>query len=376
MPKITLTDLSVQKLKTPGTYWDAALPAFGVRVGKTAKTFILIRDGGRRIKLGRYPKISLQAARQKAISVEHNPNAAPRLTLEDGIKRYLDTHVRPNYRPRSAYNTERLLTLYTNSLAKKTMPDLKSADFTSIFDTLKPSEANHAFAALRTFFRWADRREYCANPLAKLEAPAKSKSRERVLTDKELKTVWQACQDDTYGKIVRLLILTGQRRGEIAALRRDWITADHITFPASITKNAQQHTIPLVGNAQRLVADAVRVIDQLDSGKVATDDAKCPPLLFPSSKTGRVLIGWQKLKGELDKRCGVAGWTLHDLRRTFSTLHAKIGTHPHVTEALLNHKSGTISPIAKIYNRYRWEKEMRDAMQLYEAYIVKLCSAA
>lgn len=144
MPKITLTDLSVQKLKTPGTYWDAALPAFGVRIGKSAKTFILIRDGGRRIKLGRYPKISLQAARQKAISEDHDPNTAPRLTLEEGIKRYLHTHVRPNYRPRSSYNTERLLTLYSASLAQKPMQDLKSSDFTTIFDTLKPSEANLA----------------------------------------------------------------------------------------------------------------------------------------------------------------------------------------------------------------------------------------
>jgi integrase len=185
-------------------------------------------------------------------------DAAPSLALEEGIERYLEAHVRPNYRPRSAHNTERLLTLYAGALSKKLMVDLKSNDFTDIFDTLQPSEANHAFGALRTFFRWAERRDYCSNPLSKLEAPAKSKSRERVLTENELKAVWHACPDDSFGSIVKLLILTGQRRGEIAAIEAAWFQNDHLWFPAHITKNGEAHTIPLSARAQQILVAAFK----------------------------------------------------------------------------------------------------------------------
>src|SRR5690606_22371053 len=96
-------------------------------------------------------------------------------------------------------------------------------------------------------------------------------------------------------------------------------------------------------------------------------------LLFPSERTGGRISGWNKLKAAFDKRCQIAPWTLHDLRRTFATLHARIGTPPHITERLLNHKtSSTLTPIAKVYNKHQYFNEMRAAMEAYDAYISRL----
>lgn len=396
MQKIRLTDLTIPSLP-PGMYWDNLLPGFGVRVGRRSKAFITVR-GGQRTTLGRYPDISLKTARSKAAVVlngSHDATAAK--TLEEAVSDYLELYVRPNYRPRSAYNTERLLKGKTAHLEKRYLTTLTAKDFHLIFDTLKPSQANHVFGAYQTFFNWCEKREYCTNPLAKLDKPSKEQGRKRVLTDAELKAIWHACEDDAYGKIVRMLLLTGQRRGEISALESGWLQCqltaspvdirqpdiNFITFPPNITKNGEEHTIPLSETASAMIAASFRVsqpcADQDDPAlptfrgtNLASPNSN---LLFPSSKTGLVIIGFQKMKRELNKRSGVTDWTLHDLRRTFATRLADLGVLPHVIERCLNHTSGTISPLAKRYNRALYLTEMKAAFDVWDAHISRLISA-
>ena len=200
-----------------------------------------------------------------------------------------------------------------------------------------------------------------------MKKPAKEKSRSRVLSPIELKAVWQACPDDNFGRIVQLLILTGQRRGEAAAIRSDWLDGHLLTFPAHITKNGAEHQLPLGPFAHALLAKTLPASDGPRGGTVSAR------LLFPSAKTGRVITGWAKLKDALDQRSNVTNWTLHDLRRTFATVHAEIGTPPHITEILLNHKtSDHLTPISKIYNRFRYQNECRQAMCRYEQHIRNL----
>lgn len=183
--------------------------------------------------------------------------------------------------------------------------------------------------------------------------------------------MWNACEDDSFGQIVRMLILTGQRRGEIAALDNSWLADGTITFPASITKNGEEHTIPLAGNAQSLLAEALQECKDAKRDETVISNSH---LLFPSSKTGAALVGFQKMKWDLDKRSGVTGWTLHDLRRTWSTKSADLGTPPHIIERCLNHLTGSMTPLARRYNQHQYVAEMREAFERHDAYISRLIS--
>jgi integrase len=154
-----------------------------------------------------------------------------------------------------------------------------------------------------------------------------------------------------------LLILTGQRRGEIAALKRAWVDHEKITLPAVLTKNGREHVLPIGARAQRVIRLA-------GSG---------PGLLFPARGLPNTpFSGWSKSKKALDRISGVKDWTLHDLRRTFSSGLAALGTPLHVTEKLLNHVSGSISGVAAIYNRHTYMDEMRSAITAWETRLESL----
>jgi len=181
----------------------------------------------------------------------------------------------------------------------------------------------------------------------------KSVSRSRVLTDDELRRVWVAIDEcGTFGAIVKLLILTGQRRGETAALQSSWIKIDAITLPKEITKNGREHTFPIGTMAASLLAE------RSTSGG-----------LFLARWRQTNFSGWSKSKAALDKLSGVSGWTLHDLRRTFATNLAALGTPIHVTERLLNHVSGTQSGIVAVYQRHSYMPEMRKAVEAWERHL-------
>jgi len=198
--------------------------------------------------------------------------------------------------------------------------------------------------------------------MANMQPPRTLPTRERVLTDQELASVYREALDHPYpfGPIVALLALTGQRKGETVALEWGWIDEDErkITLPASHTKNKHTHVFPY-GDA----VDAVlRRLPRMGKN------------LFPS-RTGAAttFIGFGKSKARFDKELDdVEPYTLHDLRRTFSSTLAKLGTPIHVTEKLLNHISGTVSGVAAIYNRHSYMDEMRAAIATYEAHLANL----
>jgi len=132
-----------------------------------------------------------------------------------------------------------------------------------------------------------------------------------------------------------------------------------ITLPASLTKNGREHTFPFGPLAARELNNAVR------HGE----------LLFSEPDTADVSFRrWSRAKIDFDRKCKIEHWTLHDLRRTFATVHARTGTPPHVTERILNHQTGTLSAVAKIYNRYSYLTEMREAMCGYEQELLRIFS--
>jgi integrase len=261
-------------------------------------------------------------------------------------------------RPRSAYQLSRNLTRHF----QWTMPldHITHQDVLTALDGIEaPSQRAHALKDIRTFFNWCIPRYIKSSPCVGIRRPAQ-KPRNRVLADDELSKVWHRAREIgyPYGTIVLLLILTGQRLGEIAGLRWEWIEDDTATFPADFTKNARASKIPIGALARRIIEETPRHSF----------------LLFPArGHATRPFNGFGASKESLDK-CGVKNFTHHDLRRTFATSMARLGVRIEVTEKLLNHVSGSMGGIVGVYQRHDFLDEMREAVSRYETWLSHVLS--
>lgn len=365
-----LTDILIKSLKVPAsgqkTHFDDALPGFGVRVSQGgSKSFVVMFGPERRLKtIGRYPELSLADARREAkrVQVEALTAVAPLprhepVPFDTARARFLaDSKLRHKERTYTDY--DRLLRRHFSY--DKDIDALSRADIVTSIEKLAatPSEQHHAFVAIRAMMNWCVKRAI----LDHSQVPGltfRSTTRSNVLSDTDLKAVYHRAiaTGYPYGSIVQLLILTGQRRGEIAALRRSWIEDELIVFPAGFTKNKREHRCPLSPLAQALIKSLPDIGDMLFPARGVPDHP---------------FNGWGKSKERFDKPLEVAAYTLHDLRRTFSSNLARLGTPIHVTEKLLNHVSGTVSGVAAIYNRYSYLDEMRAALALHDEHLAKL----
>ncbi len=322
----------------------------------------------KRVTIGRYPLLSLAKAREIARTLlaeatlnKHGHNS---IAFEDAIEVFFKMHCAQNNKPSTAAETERLLKRhFLPRFRRRHLEDITTGQIVNVIDSLidRPGECNHAFTAIRTFFRWACRRRYLRHsPCEGLQLPAKYVSRTRVLSDDELVRVFRATSElGAYGAIVKMLLLTGQRLNEIASLRADYIDTKKqtITLPPALTKNSREHTFPYGSMVAQMIALRPK-----------------EGLLFPTrNDTGVSYNNWSTAKHALDKLCPIAEhWTLHDLRRTFATNLAALKVPLHVVEKLLNHASGSISGIAAIYNRHAYEDEMREAIAAWEMHLTGL----
>ncbi len=368
MPNRRLTDFSIRSLPVPAsgqtTYWDDAVSGFGVRVSQGGtRSFVLVNGHDRkRHTIGRYPTLSLADARAEAkrIIAQLTLGTHPVKTssFDDGLRTFLAMCEQRN-KPGTAKEYARLLRRhFLPVFDRRSLGEITTRDVSRVLDHLvsAPSECFHATVAVKIFFRWAAQRGLIRdNPCEHLRPATKSTPRDRALADiEQAKVICAAKQFGfPFGTIVLLLALTGQRRGEIAALQWQWI--DHeartITLPASLTKNKRKHTFPY----------GQRVADILDAIPRQGD------LLFPARGRPDVpYSGWSKNKITLDRVCQIELWTLHDLHRTFATNLAALSTPPHIVEKLLNHASGTISGVAAVYNRHAYMDEMRAAIDAWE----------
>jgi integrase len=195
-----------------------------------------------------------------------------------------------------------------------------------------------------------------SNPVAGTNDPESGPARERVLDDRELAAVWHAAGADDFGKVVKLLILTGARRTEVGGMAWSELNGSTWTIPAQRAKNGRQHTLPLSGLALSIIESVPQ--------RVGRD------LLFGERGT-RGFSSWAFAKGTLDSRLGdkVAKWTLHDLRRTAATRMCDLGVMPHVVEQILNHQSGHRAGIVGIYNRSSYANEVRAALALWSDHV-------
>jgi integrase len=294
MPKTHLTDVVVSRLKIPGTYFDESTPAFAIRVGKNRKTWFVIRGREReRTNIGQYPAVSLADARKEAKKLlTEEPAKHSKMTFAGAYEEFKEAI--KTKKPRTQRDYKRVIDKYLlPKLGSKKLSELEYEDFTRITDKLAPSEKSHCPAVARTFLRWCVKppRRYIAHSPLEGVLIVPGKARKRILKPAELKTVWDAAtvMGYPYGTIVHLLILTGQRKSEIANLRRTWIDQKRrtITLPEWVCKNSREHTFPY-GD---MVAAELESVPRLNS----TD------LLFPSIVSDeRPISGWSKYKKRLE----------------------------------------------------------------------------
>jgi integrase len=277
----------------------------------------------------------------------------PLATLIDEWKElYLKPRRRAHYAREAPAALRRIFKKYLSTGAAKLDP----AALVRVHDALAkehPAMASRAISYGSAAYSWAIGRHVLKdNPFANIRVTP-ARSRERVLTDEELRILWAATEGPgAYDSVVRLLILTGQRRQEIAAMTWGELSSDLsvLTLPSTRTKNHAVHRVPLSRQAREVIG-------------TRPDSVDAKQLVFPGRDGDNVLNGWGTCKKRLDKKCGFTDWTLHDLRRTVATNLQKLGVRLEVTEAVLNHVSGSRKGIIGVYQKYTWDVEKVDALQ-------------
>jgi len=392
----SITIRAVQALKPGETIWDAdhreAVRGFGVRRQRDQATYVLkYRVFGRQrfVTIGPHggpwtPGLARREAKRLLGLVADGKDPADekakaRLQAADTLRVIADQYLRnakQRLKPRTYSEIERYLLVSWKSLHPFSVFQITrrhiSARIADIASDHGKVSAARARTALSSMFNWAIREGFdiAANPVLGTNRPAQPGSRERVLTETELSAIWWASGEDDYGRIVRLLLLTAQRRDEVGSMQ--WAELDTIsglwTLPGARTKNHREHLLPLVPAALALLPPRREGRDFLfGDGPRRSGDPH------------RGFSGWSKSKAALDERIAEAlgeplpHWTVHDLRRSASTVMAdRLGVLPHIVEAILNHVSGHRAGVAGVYNRARYAAEMREALQLWAQYVAAL----
>jgi integrase len=377
MPKLSERVFSDAFLRTVKTterkdYYDATQHGLGIRVSPSGRKtwFVMCRVSGRqtRFTIGRYPEIGLAAVRQEAarlledLASGKRPKRTPTATFASVM---VDWLARDQSRKRSADEKLRALTrdvlprFGTLPIGAITRSDVRLL-LDSIVDRGAVIHANRVLAYLRRLFNWAVEREIVeTSPAEMIKPPTSERSRDRTLTHNELIRVWVALADipEPFGPFFRMIILTGQRRSEVANAR--WSEIDladaEWTIPANRSKNAKAHIVHLSQPALGIL-----------SGLHRTEGSD---LVFTT--TGSTPIsGFSKAKARIDEVSGVSAWTIHDLRRTFATLATgELEIQPAVVDKILNHSSGAVTGVAAVYQRHAYLEQRRKAMDAWGRYV-------
>jgi integrase len=342
------------------------------------------------------------ADRKAAAAAERAKRTRNRLTLRVLIEDWNRHHLAKR-RPRYAEEAVRALSRTFADALDDAAEDLDRATVVRALDALmrrgarkdggtdKPKGAamtGRTAAYGRAAFAWAVKRGMlAANPFADLPVAQSVAKRERVLCDDEIGDIWRAAGEMAapYGSLIRLLILTGQRRGEVAGMTWGELSEDLATWtlPGSRTKNGIAHVVPLSGPARDLLR-SVLLADENEVKRIMADGRTSGALVLPGA-LGTAFAGWSKAKRALDdvilrarrdRATGIPApsvpWNVHDLRRTVATGLQRLGVRLEVTEAVLNHVSGTRGGIAGVYQRHDWATEKRAALDSWAAHVVSI----
>jgi integrase len=365
--KVTISAIA----KLDGWLWDTHVTGFGAR-RQTNGVFYYVRyrhNGQQTVhSIGRHGPLTPDTARARAKqllgTVAGGTDPFAQALAGEGfaasIDRYLERK-RSALKPNSFSEAERYLRNHSAPLHRLRLDQIDRRKVAALLGEVEtsrgPVSRNRLRNALSAFFSWCVQEGLLdANPVTGTGKANENGGRERVLTHDELHKLWRGLGDDPFSNVVRLLLLTGQRRNEIGKLQ--WSEVDlargMIVLPPERTKNSREHSLPLSRQAQAIL--------------------EC----LPHRNTTGFLFGkrgfsdWDRGKQELDQRLGIAPYRLHDLRRTCATGMAELGVQPHIIEAVLNHVSGHKGGVAGIYNRAKYEGEMRDALTKWADHVEAL----
>jgi integrase len=384
--KQTALGMSVPDGKDEHFAWDDDLPGLGVRLrkgasGQSASWVCQYRINGRqrRESLGDIRKITLEDARKIArqrfaqVELGIDPAAdrararaeavAAKLTLASVVERYLDAR-QAALRQSTFKAAKHYFAVQWKPLRDLPLDAIKRADVAARLQEIVKAHgrtsAARARANLSALFSWAMREGLCEhNPVIATNRPDEGiKPRERVLADAELRAIWNACQDDDFSRIVKMLLLTGCRREEIGGLKRSEVSFDTgaMIIAGERTKNGRTLELGLPALA----------LDILRSAPVREGRD------YFFGRFGGPFAGWAAGKVCHDARIvltsgkPLAPWTLHDLRRTFRTGLGRLGVAPHIAELAVNHVKGGIQAV---YDKYRYQCEINAALALWADHV-------
>ena len=384
MPKRALTAASVDRIKPPASgqaeYFDKGFPGLALRIsyggGKSFVFFYRIGGKLRRMTLGTYPAISLAQARQawrdarQDVAAGRDPaQVRKREVMGTNFKSVADEWLD---RDQSKNKTAKLVRhIVERDLVPvwghRAVTDITRRDVRDLIDSIAdrgaPIGARRVHAYVHRFFRWCVGRDIIeANPAADMPKPGSETKRDRVLSDEELISVWNAAGDIgwPYGDAIRLLILTGARREEIGQLRWSEIKGDGVTLEGARTKNGAPQTIPLSLAATTVLQRVPRIADSKQ-------------VFAPNGRTA--VSSWSRAKAKLDELSGVSDWRIHDLRRTVATGLQRLGVNLQTIEAVLGHTSGSRSGVVGVYQRHSFDAEKRAALEAWGANVAALVGA-
>jgi integrase len=385
-----LTDKTARALqlavgKDSDVWWDADLGGFGIRVRDTgARSWIVQYDLDRSYKMTLGSIETWTAARARAaakdilarVRLGQNPAAEKRAARDEvgetfgaWLPRYL-AFKRGKLRPRSIEEVERHLLTHLRPLHRRSIRGIDRRAVAmvraGIAERSGPVVSDNVGSSGSGFYTWLMREGLAEeNPFINGNKASTANPRDRTPNDSELRDIWRACPDTDYGRIIKLLALTGARRTEISSLAWCEIDFDQalITLPAQRVKGKRAHEIPLSTPALAIL--------QAQPRRAGRD------FVFGSSTHG--FRGYARAKRDLDARINASRrlqgkppmprWVVHDLRRSFSTTaHGQLKIVPHVIEACLGHLFG--STVSRTYNKADYRDEKRRALDLWAAHLM------
>lgn len=388
--KLTKRTIEAAARSVRDTYlWDSDVSGFGLKITPAGRKIYLFqyRMGGRgastqRVTIGPHGSPwTVDKARSRAlqllaqVKVGKDPAgerraakvaaANPIRTFGEIAAAFLERHAKPNTRDwrKTEYLLQHDVLPYW---AARPVREITRHDVIELLDRVADRgarvHANRVLAAIRVLFNWALSRGVIeASPVAGVKAPGAETVRERALSEDELREVWRAAEATPYpfGPFFQLLILTAQRRDEVAGMRWSEINEGRAlwTIPGDRAKNGRTHEVPLTALAMDVLGSVPRLTD---SDLVFTTNGRTP------------ISGFSKAKLRLDQASGVGltdrdEWRVHDIRRTVTTYLAGMNFPPHVVDKILNHVAGAIRGVAAVYNRYSYLDERRSALEAWAA---------
>jgi integrase len=389
MKTMKFTQANVNAYKPPAgdtdhMVHDEGLPGFGLRVQAGGSKVYIVRyrlgDKQGRVSLGNADKVTLEAARKAArrlfeqvankvdpAKVRAKAVANTSANIVSLLPRFLSYMTSKGRRASYVSWNEFCLATHWKPLHKFSLNDIDRsmvADRLAVLKTTSgETSSDRCRAVLSKFFNWAIGEGLADNnPVQGTNKvlEGNSNKRDRVLTHAELKNLWTALNGDDYGKICKLLILTGQRLDEIGSLQWSELKLDKkiIELPKERTKNGLPHDVPLSDPAVAIL-------------KTMKRDGDRKFVFGRGNSETKGFNGWSKSKERLTKLSKVENWTHHDFRRTLSTImHQELDIRTEHVEAVLNHVSGAKAGVAGVYNKAKYNPQKRDALEKYANFVL------